>query len=137
MSGRPGWPLPRPESLSASFADGCVFVDLVRVVQPAMVVAAVADACGVLNAPAPPASRRSIAALADRELLLVVDNCEHVQDVARMTIERLLTACPGVRVLATSRLRLMLPFERVVPVDGLSLARTAGRAMPSRCSSTG
>ncbi len=78
------------------------------------------------NAPAPPASRRSIAALADRELLLVVDNCEHVQDAARMTIERLLRACPGVRVLATSRLRLMLPFERVVPVDGLSLAKDGG-----------
>jgi predicted ATPase/DNA-binding CsgD family transcriptional regulator len=114
------------ESLSASFVDGCVFVDLVRVVQPAVVIAAVADACGALERAGASREQALIAALADRELLLVVDNCEHVQDAARTTIERLLRACPGVRVLATSRLRLMLPFERVVPVAGLSLATDGG-----------
>jgi predicted ATPase len=114
------------DSLSTSFGDGCVFVDLVRVVQASAVVDAVADACGALERAGATREQALIAALVDRELLLVVDNCEHVRDVARMTIERLLRECPGVRVLATSRLRLMLPFERVVPVNGLSLMKDGG-----------
>src|SRR5439155_1142983 len=52
---------------------------------------------------------------------LVVDNGEHVQDAVRIWLERLLTACGSLHVLATSRLRLMLPFEHVVSVPGLSL----------------
>ena len=56
-----------------------------------------------------------------RNCLLVVDNCEHVQDAARIWLERLLSACRSLHVLATSRLRLMLPFEHVVSVPGLSL----------------
>jgi predicted ATPase/DNA-binding CsgD family transcriptional regulator len=112
--------------LSASFSDGSVFVDLVRVVQPSMVVAAIADACGVPERAVGTREEALTAALNDRDLLLLIDNCEHVQDAARMVIERLLTACPTVRILATSRLRLMLPFERVIAVDGLSLVNDAG-----------
>ncbi|MFL6151940.1 MAG: ATP-binding protein [Ornithinibacter sp.] len=116
------------EALAGSFTDGCVFVDLVRVVQPAMVVTAVADACGVAERAGATREEALLAALADRDLLLVVDNCEHVRDTARATIERLLPACPGVRVMATSRLRLMLPYERVLPVGGLSLSEDGGRS---------
>jgi predicted ATPase/DNA-binding CsgD family transcriptional regulator len=116
------------EAMADTFADGCVFVDLVRVAVPAMVVDAVADACGVPERAGATREQTLLAALADRDLLLLVDNCEHVQDVARTTIERVLTACPGIRVLATSRLRLMLPFERVIPVGGLSLSEAGGRS---------
>jgi predicted ATPase/DNA-binding CsgD family transcriptional regulator len=109
-----------------SFAEGCVFVDLVKVTQPEMALPAIADACEAPERAGATREEALIAALTDRECLLVVDNCEHVQDVARMTIERLLTACPRLRVLATSRLRLMLPFEHVVAVPGLSLEDGAG-----------
>ena len=67
-----------------------------------------------------------IASLADRRCLLVVDNCEHLQDAARVWIERLLSGCPSLHVLATSRLRLMLPFEHAFAVPGLSLDATGG-----------
>lgn len=77
----------------------------------------------VLHGPGTPrdAADRLVAALADRRLLLVLDNCEHVvADAARLT-DRLLGACPKVRVLATSREPLGLTGEALCPVSGLPL----------------
>ncbi|MFJ3785704.1 ATP-binding protein [Streptomyces sp. NPDC090093] len=57
--------------------------------------------------------------LADRPLLLVLDNCEHVIDAAAALAETLLTHCPRLRVLATSREPLGIPGETVRPVEPL------------------
>ncbi|GHJ40537.1 BTAD domain-containing putative transcriptional regulator [Streptomyces sp. TS71-3] len=54
-----------------------------------------------------------------RELLLVLDNCEHVVDTAARLAETLLTRCPGLTVLATSREPLGVPGECVRPVEPL------------------
>ncbi|MGW8850898.1 AfsR/SARP family transcriptional regulator [Streptomyces xiamenensis] len=56
---------------------------------------------------------------ARRRMLLVLDNCEHVRAAATALAEALLTRCPGVTVLATSREPLGLPGERVLPVGPL------------------
>ncbi|MER5882546.1 BTAD domain-containing putative transcriptional regulator [Streptomyces sp. NPDC001941] len=56
---------------------------------------------------------------ADRRMLLVLDNCEHVVDAAAALAERLLERCPGLRVLATSREPLGVPGELVRPVGPL------------------
>ena len=56
--------------------------------------------------------------------LLVIDNCEHVLAGARELIQALLRACPRIRVIATSRHRLGLPDEQVLPLDPL-LTETA------------
>jgi len=112
--------------------DGVVFVDLVRVAQPEMVDTAMADAAGVPEQAGATRLDALIGALAEVECLVLVDNCEHVQDAARVCIERLLVACPSVRVLATSRLRLMLPFEHVVAVPGMSLDEGDGESDASR-----
>ncbi len=61
------------------------------------------------------------AAVADRELLIVLDNCEHVVDEAAAVAERLLSAGTGVQVLTTSREPLRLPGEDVQLVDPLPL----------------
>ncbi|MBE1489884.1 AfsR/SARP family transcriptional regulator [Plantactinospora soyae] len=77
----------------------------------------------VLRAPGGPrdAAERLVTALADRRLLLVLDNCEHVvADAARLTA-RLLGSCPKVRVLTTSREPLGLTGEALCPVSGLTL----------------
>ena len=58
--------------------------------------------------------------LSTRTTLLVLDNCEHLLDPVAELLERLLAACPGLTVLATSRTRLAVPFEWVFPVPGLS-----------------
>ncbi|MEV6957137.1 LuxR C-terminal-related transcriptional regulator [Streptomyces sp. NPDC051183] len=104
------------------FADGVWFVDLVPVTDPARVGAAVAAAAGVGEQPGRGIDDAVLAALADRQVLLVLDNCEQVLGGAAPFLERLLTACPRVRVLATSRARLMVPFEWVYPVPPLSRA---------------
>ncbi|MFJ8210197.1 BTAD domain-containing putative transcriptional regulator [Streptomyces sp. NPDC096033] len=56
---------------------------------------------------------------AHRRLLLVLDNCEHVVDAAAALAEKLLTHCPGVRILATSREPLGVPGEFLRPLDPL------------------
>ena len=109
------------EDVADRFEHGVVFVDLVKVTQPDMVVDAIADAADVPETSAATRQEALIRSLAERNCLLVVDNCEHVQDAARTWLERLLSDCRSLHVLATSRLRLMLPFEHVVSVPGLSL----------------
>ncbi|MFG2026946.1 ATP-binding protein [Streptomyces sp. NPDC048825] len=108
--------------VAGDFADGVWFVDLVPVTDPERVGAAVAAAVGVGEQPGRGIDDAVPAALADHRSLLVLDNCEQVRDGVASFVERLLTACPRLRVLVTSRARLMVPFERVFPVPPLSRA---------------
>ncbi|MFE3959473.1 ATP-binding protein [Nocardia sp. NPDC059091] len=110
--------------VAADFADGVWFVDLVPITSPDMCVVAgtVAMALGIGEQPGRGFDRAVLAALADRNALLVLDNCEHVRDGVAPFVEQLLAACPGMSVLATSRARLMVPFERVYTVPPMSLA---------------
>ncbi|HEU5267526.1 MAG TPA: LuxR C-terminal-related transcriptional regulator, partial [Jatrophihabitans sp.] len=109
--------------------DGAWFVDLVRVTDPAAVAATVAE---VVRAPeqlslSPVAAL--VASLARRDGLLVLDNCEHLLDGVRECVDLIVNGCPGVTVLATSRTRLMLAYERVYVVPGLSVTDTGGDAV--------
>lgn len=106
---------------AGDFADGVWFVDLVPITDPAMVGAAVAAAVGIGEQQSRGMDESVVAALADRHALLVLDNCEHVRDGVAPFLERLLTRCPRLTVLATSRARLVVPFERVYPIPPLSL----------------
>jgi predicted ATPase/DNA-binding CsgD family transcriptional regulator len=108
--------------VSGDFADGVWFADFVPVTEPGRVGAAVAAALGVGDQPGRGIDDAVPAALADRRALLVLDNCEHVRDGVAPFLERLLAACPRLRVLVTSRARLLVPFERIFPVPPLSLA---------------
>ena len=67
-----------------------------------------------------------MASLARRDGLLLLDNCEHLLDGVRECVDLVVAGCPGVTVLATSRTRLMLPYERVYPVPGLSVTEDDG-----------
>jgi predicted ATPase/DNA-binding CsgD family transcriptional regulator len=103
------------------FVDGAWYVDLVPVTDGAMVAAAVAATFGVGEQLGRSAEQTVIGRLADTEALLVLDNCEHLTEGVAVFVERVLSSCPGVVVLATSRARLVVPFEWVFPVPGLSL----------------
>src|SRR6185295_15020945 len=70
-----------------------------------------------------------VASLAGRDGLLVLDNCEHVVDGVRACVERIVAGCPELTVLATSRTRLLLPYERVYVVPGLSVVGGGGDAV--------
>ncbi|SEB42890.1 Predicted ATPase [Amycolatopsis tolypomycina] len=64
---------------------------------------------------------RLVSALRERPVLLVLDNCEHVVDVTARLAARLLAACPGLRVLATSREPLGITGEQLAPVPRLAV----------------
>jgi predicted ATPase len=85
------------------FADGAWLVELAPVRDEAQVVAAVATVLGVREQPGIPAAEAVARVLARRQLLLVLDNCEHVIGAAAQLCAGLLAACDDVRVLATSR----------------------------------
>lgn len=106
--------------LAGGFADGAVFVDLVKVSEPEMVAVAAAEAFGLSERAGVDREEGLLAALAGRRSLVVLDNCEHVVERVRALVERLLAAAPGLTVLATTRTRLLLPFEQVFPLTGLS-----------------
>jgi non-specific serine/threonine protein kinase len=57
----------------------------------------------------------------DKQLLLVLDNCEHLLEACGTVAAKLLGAVPGLRVLATSRQLLRVEGEHVLPVDPLSV----------------
>jgi predicted ATPase/DNA-binding CsgD family transcriptional regulator len=103
------------------FADGARYVDLCPVTDAAMVGATVAGVFGFGEQPGRSPTDTVVAKLATSEALVVLDNCEHLLDGVSTFAERLLTACPRMTVLATSRGRLMVPYESVFPVAGLSL----------------
>ncbi|MDG4789780.1 LuxR C-terminal-related transcriptional regulator [Micromonospora sp. WMMD1102] len=107
---------------AGEYPDGVWFADLVPVADRGMIATAVAGALGLGEQPGRDMTESVVAALADHHALLVLDNCEHVLDGVAPLLERLLAACPAVTVLATSRARLMVPFERVYQVPPLSLA---------------
>ncbi|GAA3220611.1 BTAD domain-containing putative transcriptional regulator [Pseudonocardia petroleophila] len=68
---------------------------------------------------APATPDRLVAALAGRDTLLVLDNCEHLVHAVAALVDTLLPRCPGLRVLATSREPLGVPGEVLHPVDAL------------------
>jgi predicted ATPase/DNA-binding CsgD family transcriptional regulator len=109
------------------YDDGVWFVDLVTVTEVSTVAAAVAAGFGLAESQGRSLEEVLTGWLAPRQVLLVVDNCEHVLDQVGILLERLLTACPGLTVLATSRSRLLLPFESAYPVPGLSVSPADGQ----------
>ena len=105
--------------LSEEFADGAWFVALQPVSQPELVVTAVADALGVPRAGQVEPEDAIVRHLKDRQMLLVLDNCEHLISGCRVVIEHLISACPGATVLATSRQGLGASGEIVIVVAPL------------------
>jgi predicted ATPase/DNA-binding SARP family transcriptional activator len=101
----------RAQSANLEFG-GCL-VELAPVGDPAGVRAAMASA---LDLPDP---TRLAELIGERELLIVLDNCEHVITTAAEVTEDLLRRCPGLRILATSREGLRVGGETIWPVPPL------------------
>ena len=97
--------------IAVRYADGAYFCDLSGLRDGAMVASAVAAARGVrTRSDADPAAALS-AALRSSNMLLVLDNCEHLVEDASTIAAELLKACPNVSILATSRRPLGVPSE--------------------------
>ena len=89
--------------VAGRFADGAWLAELAPVRDPAQVPAVVAAALGVREQPGVPLGEVLARALARRQLLLVLDNCEHVIGAAAGLCAGLLAGCDDARVLVTSR----------------------------------
>ena len=104
-----------------SFEDGARLAELASLTDPALVPALVAEALGVPERDTADPMAGVVRALAGRELLIVLDNCEHVLGSAGRAVVMLAEQCRRVRILATSRERLDVPGEFVFPVSPLGL----------------
>ena len=109
---------------SRRFADGQITVELVEVRDPALVPDAFARAAGI-RLQAEDTVGTLVHRLISSEMLLLVDNCEHLTEAAARVVARLLAACPRLVVLATSRERLNLDGEVVWRLSPLALPQTA------------
>ena len=97
------------------YADGAWLAELALAADPAQVPSVVAIALGIREQPGVPTGGALARVLARRQLLLVLDNCEHVIDAAAALCAGLLSACDDVRILATSREPLRTPGEGSLP----------------------
>ncbi len=100
------------EKLRGVFAQNVVLVELASLTDPTLVPVAVAAVLGIPELAGAPPIEQLAAALQNRRLLLVLDNCEQLIDACAALAERLLAACPDVFVLATSQEPLRLARER-------------------------
>lgn len=103
-----------------NFADGVYFIDLAPVNDPALVAKTVAAVLNVFENPLEPLQVTLKRALAEREMLLLIDNFEHIIKAAPL-VSDLLAASPRLKVLVTSREALRLSLEQEYPVAPLSL----------------
>jgi predicted ATPase/class 3 adenylate cyclase len=108
------------EDALAEFANGVFFVALARLSEPDLLASTIGEAMGVREVPGQPLLHTLKDALQAQEVLLVLDNFEHVMEQAPQVGE-LLSACPSLKVLVTSREVLHLSPERVLEVQPLAV----------------
>ncbi len=121
-SGKTRLALEAARDLSGAYPEGAWLVELAPLSDPDLVAQAVAQALGVREQSGRPLTESLTDHLrAKEELLLVVDNCEHLVDAAAHLAVVLLESCPRLRILATSREPLGVPGEVVWAVPPLSV----------------
>ena len=123
---------------------GFWLVELAAVTDEDAVPAAISQALRLTGQPGRPARETLLDALALQDVLIVVDNCEHLIGGCAKTAEAIVRRCPRVRLLATSREPLGIGGEVIYRVPSMSLPgpedcglRRPGLPMRSRCSPTG
>ena len=104
--------------------DGAWMVDLAPVFDPLLVLKAVAQVLGVRERPQSDLLDDIIERVRESELLLVLDNCEHLVEACARLAEALLRTCPDLRLLATSREPLGVPGEQVFRIGSLAVPAT-------------
>jgi excisionase family DNA binding protein len=117
-------PAPAP---AADFADGVGYVGLTAISDPRLVAQTIAHVLGVPETGGEPIPSRLLSALRDRRLLLVLDNVEHLVEAAPL-FPALIAACPHLKLMVTSRVRLRISGEHEYPVIPLQVSGAEDRA---------
>jgi predicted ATPase/DNA-binding CsgD family transcriptional regulator/DNA-binding XRE family transcriptional regulator len=107
------------------FRNGVWFVELAALSDPLLIARSVAYVLGIREQPGRLLLASVADAIGDRQLLLVLDNCEHVMSACAELVEFLLQNCRGLRILATSRESLGLTGEVVWPLQPLAVPADA------------
>ena len=105
--------------LAPAFADGVRTVRLEDVTDAADLVTCIARESAVTLRGRSPAIEQLCGALRERHLLMLLDNVEQLAGVVATVLDPLLAACPRLKLLTTSRVRLGLAAEQVLPLEGL------------------
>ena len=123
------------DALASSYRDGVAFVDLAPITEASLVPSALASVLGLVIRFGEPIAQL-ISTLRDKQLLVVLDCCEHMVEPAASLVETVLKAAPGVSILATSREPLRADSEWVhrlppLAVPPPSVALTTSEALQS------
>jgi len=114
-----------------AFRDGACLVELTGLRDPGLLVPEVVRSLGLSDKSA----RWAIASLAsylqDRQLLLVMDGCEHLADACAVMADALLRACPGLRIIATSRHVLGVAGEVTMAIPPMTIPVEPGPGAPA------
>src|SRR5205085_4095918 len=108
------------EEMADEYPDGVCFVELAALSDPTLVPRTLASALSIPEEPGRALVETLLDALRPKALLLILDNCEHLIDACARLIENILSGCPHVRVLATSREALGVAGESAWRVPSLS-----------------
>ncbi|WP_231744621.1 LuxR family transcriptional regulator [Mycobacterium sp. GA-1199] len=108
-------------TIATDFADDVWYVDLAPITDPDMVAVAVARALGLPDQPGQPTVEVLRRFIRDRHMLVLVDNCEHLLDASAELLADLLSACPALTLLTTSREPIGVTGEVSWRVPSLSL----------------
>jgi predicted ATPase/DNA-binding SARP family transcriptional activator len=106
--------------LPRSYRDGVWWVELASLTEGALVPQAVAHALGVREFPGRSLTETLKDVLREKQLLLILDNCEHLISASAQLAYDLLSSCPDLKILTTSREALDIPGETILRVPALS-----------------
>ena len=122
------------QRLEPAFANGTVFIPLAQLSSTEEILPALAERLGVQSPPGGDLKQSVLEHLSDRQLLLLLDNFEHLLGGAFL-IRDLLAATLGVKVLVTSREKLGLECETLYRLNGLELPSAADQDTLDACDS--
>jgi non-specific serine/threonine protein kinase len=112
--------------LADDYTDGVCWVELAALSDPALMPQTIAAMLGVREQPNRALTETLRDYLRPRQILLILDNCEHLVAACATLADALLRACPGLKMLATSRQSLGVNGEAIWPVPPLSIPNAIG-----------
>ena len=107
-------------SMNEAFANGVWLVDLAPLHEPALVPQLVSQVLGLHPAADQPLLETLLDFVRSKQLLLVLDNCEHLNEACAQLAQELLSQAPELRILATSRVALAIGGETIYSISGLA-----------------
>ncbi len=105
------------------FPDGVFFVALAPLDDASLIASTIAQTLGYTDRKNRPTLNMLQAGIGDKRLLLILDNCEHLVDGTATLASGLLSTCPNIKILATSRESFRIPGEQLYPVPALDIPK--------------